>query len=384
MTHPVQYLSPWFRYITLNCPEINLTVLYGIQPTPNQQGVGFGRAFEWDVPLVEGYCCRFIRPAREDDNVHSEHFWGLNLPEIKAAIYETEPDVVLISGWHSIIQIRAIWACLLKRIPILYRGDTHLGNSPSGWRKVIWVIKTRFLLWFFTGYLSVGKRTHRYLQGMGVPSERIFKSPHCVDSDYFAAGAALYQNPSSIEKVRTLFGLPPDDFVILFVGKLEPKKRPIDLIRAVSRLGIGTSLLIVGTGTQERACREEVQKLGVRAVLVGFLNQSEIARAYAAADCLALPSDWGETWGLVVNEAMATGLPCVISDRVGCAPDMISPGETGEVFKMGDTSDLAEALERIRERKRKGQDWSSACKVRVASYSFAAATKGLLDACKIC
>ena len=78
------------------------------------------------------------------------------------------------------------------------------------------------------------------------------------------------------------------------------------------------------------------------------MNQSQLGRIYAVADCLVLPSDWGETWGLVVNEALATGLPCVVSDRVGAAPDLVVPGASGDIFRMADIAGLAAALERLR------------------------------------
>ena len=86
----------------------------------------------------------------------------------------------------------------------------------------------------------------------------------------------------------------------------------------------------------------------MRAWWAGFLNQSQLGEAYAIADCLVLPSDWGETWGLVVNEAMATGLPCVVSDRVGCGPDLVVPGVTGDVVPFGDVPALSAALQKLR------------------------------------
>jgi glycosyltransferase involved in cell wall biosynthesis len=112
------------------------------------------------------------------------------------------------------------------------------------------------------------------------------------------------------------------------------------------------------------------------------VNQSQLGRAYAAADCLVLPSDWGETWGLVVNEAMATGLPCVVSDRVGCAPDLIIPGQTGDVFAFGDADALATAVARVRKRRQEGWGFAAACRAQVASYSHEAATAGLVAACQ--
>ena len=107
-------------------------VLYGTEPTAAQQGVGFGVSFQWDTPLVEGYRCRILRAPRPGQSVHSERFWGLDVPEIGAALEESRPDVALIPGWHSVTLVRALWACRRARIPTLYRGDTHLGHRPTG------------------------------------------------------------------------------------------------------------------------------------------------------------------------------------------------------------------------------------------------------------
>ncbi len=403
MTHPAQYFSPWFRFIAANCPELDLTVLYATEPTPEQQGVGFGKAFAWDVPLTEGYRCRVVRSAREGDNIHSDSFWGVNVPEMVEAIADSKPDVVLLNGWHSITQMRALWGCRRLGIPVLYRGDTNLNNAPSGWRKPVWEIKTGFLLGQFTGYLAVGKRAQAYLRHFGAAADRIFASPHAVDNRFFAEAAAEYQTPAGRMAARAAFGLGADDFVVLFAGKLEWKKRPLDLIRALAELGDRVStargskresdatrslpvavlnrLLVAGAGPLETECRAEAERLGVRAIWPGFLNQSEMGKAFAAADCLVLPSE-SETWGLAVNEALATGLPCVVSDRVGCAPDLIVPGETGEVFQMGDVGELQAALERVRKRIRSGQSYEAACRAKADEYSFVAATAGLFAACR--
>jgi hypothetical protein len=106
---------------------------------------------------MEGYRSVVVRPARPDESVHSDDFWGVDVPEIGAAIRESRPDVVLIVGWYSVTLLRALWACRRLKIPVLYRGDTHLGNAPSGWKKLAWRVKTRLLLGRFDAYLSVGK-----------------------------------------------------------------------------------------------------------------------------------------------------------------------------------------------------------------------------------
>ena len=381
LTHPTQYCAPWFRHISAHCPAIDLTVLYATRPGAEQQGVGFGEAFEWDVSLTEGYRCRVLRPARSGESVHHERFWSLNVGQIAPAIRDSRPDVALVPGWHSVTLLRALWACRRARIPVLYRGDTHLGNTPAGWRRMPWTMRTWLFLRLFDAYLSVGRRAHEYLRRFGASASLIFDAPHCVDNAFFAARAASHRTPDGRADARTSLGLERHDFVIVFVGKLEPEKRPLDLMPAMARLGPGASLLMVGAGELEQQCRAEARRLGVRVSWAGFLNQSALGRAYAAADCLVLPSG-SETWGLVVNEALATGLPCVVSDRVGCASDLVTPGETGEVFPAGDVVALADAVRRVRERSSAGRDWAVACRERAARYSLERATSGLLAACR--
>jgi glycosyltransferase involved in cell wall biosynthesis len=233
----------------------------------------------------------------------------------------------------------------------------------------------------FDGYLSVGKRTHEYLRYFGVSDSRIWDAPHCVDNEFFVRAATSYHTRAGRAVARASWGLGLDEFVILFVGKLEVNKRPLDLIRAAARMEPRPQLLMVGAGEMEGECRAEAQRLAVSIAWAGFVNQSELGRAYGAADCLALPS-CGESWGLVVNEALASGLPCVASDRVGCIPDLITAGETGEVFLAGDVLALVRALMRVRTRTQGGHDWAPACQRRAATYSFSAATTGLVAACR--
>lgn len=376
MTHPIQYYSPWFRFIASDVPELELTVLYASEPSPSQQGAQFGTDFVWDIPLREGYRSQVLRPTIADADFGSERFWGVNVPEVGAAIEQSKPDAVLVSGWHSVTLVRAILACGRLGIPLLYRGDTHLadrGTSP------LWRVRTRWLLGRFDRYLSVGRRARDYLGSFGVPDTSIHDSPHAVHNEFFAESARPFQTPAKRAKARSELDVSEDAFVVLFVGKLETKKRPGDLLRALHQLALSEKravLLVVGSGPLEQECRELAGELDVDVRWSGFMNQSELGRAYGMSDCLVLPS--GETWGLVVNESMACGLPCVVSDRVGCAPDLVESGQTGEVFPFGDPAELARAVERVRS----GPSRAEACRQRVHHFSFDAAAEGLVAACR--
>ncbi len=380
LTHPVQYDSPWFRHVAAYAPEIELTVLYGTEPTAEQQGTGFGRSFRWDVPLLEGYRSRVIRAARPGDRTHSSSFFGLDVPEVGNAIRETNPDVVLVPGWHSITLMRAIFAARRMNVPLLFRGDTNLGSEPEGWRGRVWRFRTKRLLALFDAYLAPGRRVREYLETLNVNPGQIVDVPHVVDNERFAAAARPFQSADGRARARGRWQLPSDASVLLFAGKLEEKKRPLDLIRAAARLDPRAHVLVAGAGELESACRAEAGRLGVPVAFAGFLNQSAIAEAYAAADLLVLPSDSRETWGLVVNEALATGLPVVVSDRVGCAPDLVDDS-TGATFVCGDLESLAAMIEQVRSRAATG-DYAAGCRRRSRQFDVNVATAGLVAACR--
>ena len=380
LTHPIQYYAPWFRHIHANAPELALTVVHATQPTPEQQGVGFDRAFEWDIPLTDGYRSITVRPAKAGDRIDSGSFTGLDVRQIGRAIADTTPDVVLITGWYSLTLVRALLACRRLGVPTLYRGDSHLLSGPRGWKRPIWTLKTRILLRQFDGFLSPGVRVKEYLQWYGVPDHRIFQVPHAVDNNMFAAAAAPYHDPDVRAAARRRWGIDPDAFVTLFVGKLVRSKRPLNVVRALARLAPGATLLVVGSGPLEGEVAAEAARLGVSLKMVGFMNQSELGEPYGLADCLTLPSDFPETWGLVVNEALATGLPCVVSNAVGCAPDLIRDGETGYVYPLDDIDALTMTLAKIRHRKAAGHDWGPACRALVKAYSYDAMTAGVVRA----
>lgn len=381
MTHPVQYYSPWFRYVTSHAPDIDLTVLYATEPTAAQQGSGFGHAFTWDVPLRDGYRSQVLRPARPRDRVDSESFFGVDAHAIGRALRATQPDVVLIPGWHSITLVRAMFAARRLGVPLLFRGDTNLASAPSGWMHRLWRPKTKYLLSQFDGFLSPGQRVRAYLEHMGVDSWQITDTPHCVDNERFATAATPHQSVQGRATARGRWGLAADACVLLFAGKLEAKKRPLDVIRAAARLQRRAVVLIVGAGPLESACRAEALRLGVQTIFAGFLNQSELAAAYAAADLLVLPSDARETWGLVVNEALATGLPVVVSDAVGCAPDLVDD-ETGATFACGNVDALTVAIDRVR-RRASTRSYGESCRARAKRFDFEAATAGLVKSCRL-
>jgi glycosyltransferase involved in cell wall biosynthesis len=178
--------------------------------------------------------------------------------------------------------------------------------------------------------------------------------------------------------------VPEDACCFLFAGKLEPKKQPGVVLEAIARLSEREQervfLLVVGSGALEAGLRQRASALQLPVSFAGFLNQSEMPRAYVAADALVLPSDYGETWGLVVNEAMACGLTAVVSDRVGCGADLVTDGVTGYTFPFGDVAALAARMQALLQPELRAR-MAAAAEARVSQqYGIEQATAGVLAA----
>lgn len=337
-THPIQVQAPWFREIGRRS-GVELCVLYATLPGPAEQGVGFGKEFSWDIPLLDGYRWRTlentVKPARLDS------FSGLDCSDVGLALDEERPDVVVLTGWHSRPLLQALRACRSRGIPTLVRGVSN-GLAPrSAWRRTLLSALVRQ----YDGILVTGKANRRFYKSLGLGDERLFRCPYAVENDRFHAASARLAPQR--EALRKAWGVPDGQVCLLFAGKLEEKKRPLDVIKAAAlanRRGAKVHVLIAGSGVLEAEMKAVAAGAGLGVTFAGFLNQTEIPQAYVTADCLVLPSNYSETWGLVVNEAMACGRPAIVSDRVGCGPDLVSEGQTGWVFPYGSVEVLAEKI----------------------------------------
>jgi glycosyltransferase involved in cell wall biosynthesis len=328
-----------------------LQVLYAHrQSSAGQARAGYGVAFDWDVDISSGYASRFLRNVAKDPGVH--RFAGADTPELIALVRAERYDALIATGWYLKTFWQGVVACKLARVPVLVRGDSQLATQRSILLRTGKELAYPALLRAFDGYLSVGARNRAYLEHYKAPADRIFHVPHTVDTERFRAGHRVEHEVRAA--LRRELGAEDDGVrVILQVGRLVASKRNLDLIEAVGHLTKRSAarwvVACAGAGPLEAAIRERADKLGVELRMLGFVNQSELPRLYAAADLLALTSDAAETWGLVVNEAMAAGLPAIVSQQCGCAADMIDEGLTGFSYSCGDIVALSRALERGRD-----------------------------------
>jgi len=340
-SHPIQYHAPLFRLLAL-CQDVKIRVYFCHNPGPRQQGIGFGVPFEWDLELTSGYAHEWLRNCAPKPSL--TFFGGCNTPDLPGIIRREQFDAFIVHGWNNLSCWQAFRGCRQTGTPLLVRGDSQLGAQQSPFRRKLKDLCYPTFIRKFDVCIATGSRSAEYFEHFG--AKRIIISPHIVDNSWFSERAEKAR--ANRKALRSKWGLAEDAFVFLFAGKFEPKKRPMDLIHSFARIeslrSQKAALLMVGDGILRPECEALARSNNLPLRFAGFLNQTEMPQAYAAADCLVLCSDGRETWGLVVNEAMACGLPAIVSDQCGCAPDLIVEGKTGFTYPCGDVPALARLM----------------------------------------
>lgn len=378
-THPIQYFAPWYRELAR---QHDLQILFAHQQdAAGQAAAGFGVQFEWNVPVLEGYPYRWLQNTARDPGLQT--FGGCDTPGVTEVIRAGRFDAVVVSGWSKKCFIQAWRACRQLGVPVFCRGDSQRPNERGGWHRWAKHLPFRWFLRQFDAHLCVGQRNREYLRHYGVPEERLFFTPHCVENERFARGAAEARTSGLTARLRAEWGIPVEAFVFLFVGKFIPKKHPEDFVAACQRAfatptGADCHAVLVGDGPLRPALESAAAGMRNRIHFVGFRNQSELPAVYAAADVLVLPSNGQETWGLVVNEAMACGLPVIVSEAAGCAPDLVVPEVTGFHYPVGEVEEASHCLVRLRNLMASSPARISAgVAAQIAQYTYARATTGL-------
>jgi glycosyltransferase involved in cell wall biosynthesis len=384
-THPIQYYAPWFRHLAAS---MDVEVLYGYrQDARGQAAAGFGVPFEWDLPLLDGYPFRWLENVARQPGIDT--FGGCDTPELYELLRRERFSACLMLGWNHKCYLQAAAACWRSGLPLLVRGDSQLGTPRGAMRRAVKSVPYRLLLPRCAAHLYVGRRNREYLRHYGVPEAKLFFSPHSVDNAFFAAEAGRARDQDASAALRAEHGIGSDDFVALFVGKLMPLKRADDLVRACGlreTLPSGRRLhaVFVGDGPSRDEIEALAQPWSDRIHFAGFVNQKQLPAWYAAADALVLCSN-AETWGLVVNEAMACGVPAVVSDAVGCSPDLIEPGRTGYAYPVGDIRALCARLcDLDRDVARAPRDVARGLAEKMREYSYERATAGVRAALEAC
>ena len=341
VSHPIQYYAPLYQKLALR-DDLSIKVFFtwhAGQSTVKDRG--FGIEMAWDIPLTEGYEFELVPNISSDPGTH--HFLGLRNPLLVERVLSWRPDVVHITGWAWLSHFLALRTFRKKGIPTVFRGDSHLlDHTTSGPR---WWIKYALLKHVYSwpnGFLVVGVANRAYFEAFGVEPNRLFPCPHTIDVARFADPVNVFEREAA--QWRKQLGISPDQCVLVFAGKFERKKQPIELMRAVLALkNLDPVLVMVGSGDLKTEVNALASTNPQYFRVLPFQNQSRMPVVYRLGNLFVLPSAFGETWGLAVNEALACGRPVLVSDRVGCAADVVD-ASCGRVFSAADPFALVSAL----------------------------------------
>jgi glycosyltransferase involved in cell wall biosynthesis len=337
-------MSPLFRRMAEH-PRLELTVAYcTLRGAEEMHDPEFNVTVKWDVPLLEGYSWQEVANLGSGD----QSFFGLCNPGLWKMIRDGGFDAVVSYVGYVCATFWIAWlAARLSGSAFLFGTDASslAPRDASTWKvqlkKKCWPHLFRLANQVFVPSTP----TFELMQGLGIDKDRITLTPFVVDNDWWTARAKEVER----EKIRDSWSVASDEVVILFCAKLQPWKRPGDLLRAFARMKpterAAAILVYAGDGNLRAELENEATMLGIRERVrfLGFVNQTQLPGVYTAADLMVLPSEY-EPFAVVVNEASCCGCPVVVSDRVGAARDLVAPVNPELIYSCGDVESLQRIL----------------------------------------
>jgi glycosyltransferase involved in cell wall biosynthesis len=380
VSHPIQYQAPLLRRLAQE-PDIDLTVFFGSDfSVRGYNDVGFGVGVKWDVPLLDGYRHVFLPKLRDKETVSVASPLNYGIVSRLRGF-----DVLWVHGYATVNAMHGMLAAKMLGIPVLLRAESWLRDrGRSGLKLALKEICFAALGQLVEGILPIGMLNAEYWRhyfGDNVPQ---FPMPYAVDNRYFADRAREAQARRA--ELQAELGLDPARPVILFCSKLQERKHCDHLIAAYAQLARTDGaepdpyLVIVGDGEERAALERQASATGFDSIrFCGFRNQSELPRFFDLATVFVLPSRH-EPWGLIVNEVMNARRAVIVSDDVGCAPDLIADGVNGCIYPVGDVEALANALRRVLETPGSAEAMGERAAERIAGWSFEEDIQGLRQA----
>ena len=373
-SHIIQYQDPLFQLLTAE-PGIDLTVLYcsrhGLEAF---RDADMATTLSWDIDLL-GYAHRFLRNASHDLN---RGFWRLVNPGIVPALARGHYDaVIFMTGWGSFTALLGMLTCRLFQIPFFVYGDSSFPPPEDSIRRRFRAGLMRMLFAMTTGFMTSGVLNAEYYRHYGADPRRFFLLPWAIDNERFALGSLL--QPGERAALRGSYGIGPDSVVFLFSAKLVERKDPFALLKAYERMRHGdrAAIVFMGDGKLREPLEQYAREHGLAgAHFIGFVNQAAIPKHYAIADAFVLPSVI-EPRGAVINEAMACGLPVIVTDRCGSIGDIVLDGDNAFIYPAGDSAALAELMDRLTADEALRAHTGERSRAIIASWNFARGVEGV-------
>ncbi len=349
------YRIPLFNALAQN-PETDLHVIFLAETDPGLR--------QWQIYKDEINFSYEVLPS------YRKRVLGYNVllnAGVGRALASANPDVILCGGYSYLASWRALGWARAHRVPFMLWSESNLQDMRRG-RAVVELLKSHFLR-CCSGYVVPGKSALKYLLAQSIDASKIFTAVNAVDNERFAAAAAISRQRAA--ELRTELCLP--DRYFLFVGRLVREKGIFELLAAYAtldeKLRDQVGLVFVGDGPSRAALEGEARSLtGGVVKFVGFAQREQLATYYALAEMLVLPT-YTDTWGLVVNEAMACGLPVILSQSAGCAADLVTENWNGKITPARNVTALAVAMQNLSSDPESCATMGSNSRTRIAAYS---------------
>ena len=364
-THPIQYNAPLYRLLAAD-PQTEVMVFFSKATEATRFDQDFGQEVVWDIPLTDGYSSRTIPSVRKSGAL-----------ELIAQIKAWKPDALLVYGWSPPGHL----SCMRHfkgKIPVWFRGDSTIQSGRKDWKRTFRRIYLQWVYRHIDIAFYVGTLNKAYFLWVGLSEQQLRFAPQSVDNAFFAHQTS--EREEQKKAIRSQLGL-EGKFVFLFAGKLEPLKQPTELATAFSQLPEHIlnecHLVFVGSGVLEENLKSTF--MGHDHIhFVGFQNQSQMPLWYQLADVLCLVSTT-ETWGLAINEAMASGTGILASNQVGCHPDLIQDNPTGTVVKSDNPDEWPAAMAELFETMRLAEVAPNASEHIIASHDVTITAAAILQ-----
>ena len=350
---PTPYRAPLLDRVAAR-PDVELTVIYAAQTVASR-----GWEVEIDHPAVflSGTNVPGARAVLRHDYPVT--------PGVLGVLVDARPDVVVVSGWSTFASQASLAWCRLRHVPYVLLVESHDTGPKAGWRRQVKTTAVPPIVRSASSVLVVGSLARESVIALGADPGRVRVFANTIDVEGWVERADSLAAPRS----------GGTDVSVLSVARLAPEKGLDVLLRASAAADVRAT--IVGSGPD----RARLEAISRDAVFTGELSGDDLVEAYASADVFALLSAH-EPWGVVVNEAAATGLPLVLSERVGAAADLLRDGENGMLVPYGDVAAAAGALRRLAGDPELRRRYGARSRELVSAWGYEPSVEALVEACR--
>jgi glycosyltransferase involved in cell wall biosynthesis len=342
--HPIQYNIGIFKEVS-KLENIEFKVIFedsiGLKPIFVKE---FNKTIAWDIDLLSGYKYKFLK--NYSFNSVGGFFSRIN-PSIISTLWNEKPDVVMLHGYSNLSDWIVFFVVKILKVKLIFRGEAVLkGNENSnGWKQKL----KRFVLPRFLNncdmvmYSCTGNKD--YWKFYGVDENKMLPMPCAVDNHFYRNERKKHID--KVVNIRNELNIPKDNFVILFSARFTTRKRPLDLLQALSIIdNSNLTVLFVGDGPERSNMEEYVNNNNnnINAIFVGFKNQIEISKYYTISNLNIVISDYDPS-PKAMNEAMNFELPIIVTDVIGTSSDLVKNGKNGFIVKVGDIKTIASKID---------------------------------------